>query len=349
MERRAVVNEAFLTGKVPPDFLSQIVFRHIGTPNRRLLLGPALGEDAAIVRARGRLFVLTTDPITGAHENAGWLSVHVNANDVATRGAKPVWFLCCLLLPEQSHADILEQIMSQVDEAAREISVTVAGGHSEITPGLHRPIVVGSMIGEIAFRRYISTAGAKAGDKIILTKTVGLEGTAILANDLHEKLSQSIGDNVIQRAKMFSKRISVVRDAMTAMKAGGVHAMHDPTEGGIICGLWEVGEASTTGMVVEEEKIAMAPETKSVCDALELDPLRVLSSGSLLIAARQGNANRIIKALQRGGIPASVIGEITKPEKGRILVKRDGTRVELEPPARDELYKVLDESRAPFR
>jgi hydrogenase expression/formation protein HypE len=344
-----VVDEAFLTGKVPPNILSQIVFRHIGASNRRLLLGPALGEDAAIVRTRGRLLVLTTDPITGAQENAGWLSVHVNANDVATRGARPVWFLCCLLLPEQSHADTLEQIMSQVDEAAREISVTVAGGHSEITPGLHRPIVVGSMIGEMAFGRYVSTAGAKPGDKVILTKTVGLEGTAILANDLHEKLARSIGDDVIEHAKMFSRQISVVEDAMTAMKVGGVHAMHDPTEGGIICGLWEVGEASRTGMVVEEERIAVAPETKSVCKALELDPLRVLSSGSLLIAARQGNANRIIKALQRSGISASIIGAITKPEKGRILVKRDGSRVELEPPARDELYKVLDESRAPFR
>ena len=160
-----MVDEAFLTGKVPPSFLSQIVFRRTGAHNRGLLLGPALGEDAAIVRTRGKLLVLTTDPITGARENVGWLSVHVNANDVATRGGKPVWFLCCLLLPEGSGTDVLEQIMTQVDEAAREISVTVAGGHSEITPGLHRPIVVGSMVGEVTSGRYISTAGAKPGDK----------------------------------------------------------------------------------------------------------------------------------------------------------------------------------------
>jgi hydrogenase maturation factor len=239
--------------------------------------------------------------------------------------------------------------MSQVDEAAREISVTVAGGHSEITPGLHRPIIVGSMIGEVAFGRYISTAGAKPGDKVILTKTVGLEGTAVLAHDLHEKLARLLGDDIIQRARMFSRRISVVRDAMIAMRTGGVHAMHDPTEGGIICGLWELGEASRTGMVVEEARITVAPETESVCNALELDPLRVLSSGSLLIAAKLGNANRIIRALRRSGIPAFIIGKITKPEEGRIFVKRDGTRAKLEPPARDELYKVLDESRAPFR
>ena len=344
-----MVDEAFLTGKVPPSFLSQIVFRRTGAHNRGLLLGPALGEDAAIVRTRGKLLVLTTDPITGAQENVGWLSVHVNANDVATRGGKPVWFLCCLLLPEGSGTDVLEQIMTQVDEAAREISVTVAGGHSEITPGLHRPIIVGSMIGEVTSGRYISTAGAKPGDKVILTKTIGLEGTAILAYDVHERLTRSLGDNVLQSAKAFSRRISIVRDAMIAMKMGGVHAMHDPTEGGIICGLWEIGEASRTGMVVEESMIAVAPETESVCNVLGLDPLRMLSSGSLLIAARPGNADRITKSLQRSGIAASVIGELTKPEKGRIFVKRDGTREKLEPPARDELYKVLDESRAPFR
>ena len=344
-----MVDEAFLTGKVPPDSLSRIVFRRTGALNRRLLLGPALGEDAAIVRMQGRLLILTTDPITGAQENAGWLSVHVNANDIATRGAKPVWFLCCLLLPEHSGTSVLEQIMSQVDEAAREISVTVAGGHSEVTPGLRRPIIVGSMIGEITSGKYVSTSGAKPGDKIVLTKTIGLEGTAILAYDLQEKLTHSLGDDVIHRAKAFSRRISVVRDAMIAVKTGGVHAMHDPTEGGVICGLWEIGEASRTGMVVEESRIAVAPETKFVCDALGLDPLRVLSSGSLLITARPGNANRITKTLQQSGIAASVIGEIAKPEKGRIFVKRDGTRVKLEPPARDELYKVLDESKAPFR
>ena len=344
-----MVDETFLTGKVPPGTLSRIVFRHTGAPNRRLLLGPALGEDAAIVRTQGKLLILTTDPITGAQENAGWLSVHVNANDIATRGAKPVWFLCCLLLPEHSGTGVLEQIMGQVDEAAREVSVTVAGGHSEITPGLHRPIIVGSMIGEITSGKYISTAGAKPGDKIVLTKRIGLEGTSILACDLGERLTHSLGDDVIQRAKTFSRRISVVNEAMIAVKTGGVHAMHDPTEGGIICGLWEIGEASRTGIVAEESRIAVAPETKSVCDALGLDPLRLLSSGSLLIAARPANANRITKTLQRSGVAASIIGEITKPEKGRVFVKRDGTRVKLEPPARDELYKVLDESKAPFR
>jgi hydrogenase maturation factor len=343
------MDKVFLTGKVPPDFLSSIVFRHTGTPNRRLLLGPALGEDAAIIRTRGKLLVFTTDPITGAQENAGWLSVHVNANDIATRGARPVWFLCCLLLPERSDAALLDKIMSQVDEAAREISVTVAGGHSEITPGLRRPIVVGSMIGEIVSGRYVTSAGAKSGDKVILTKTIGLEGTSVLANDLQERLTKLLGQDIVERAKAFSRKISVVKDAMIAVQIGGVHAMHDPTEGGIICGLWELAEASKTGLLVDEASIRMASETEAVCNALGIDPFRVMSSGALLIAARAASADRITKSLRRQGIEAGVIGEVTKLEKGRTFVKRDGTRVRLEPPARDELYRVLDESKGPFR
>jgi hydrogenase expression/formation protein HypE len=344
-----VSDNAFLTGKVPPDFLSRIVFQRTGSPNRRLLLGPALGEDAAIVRVRGKLLVLTTDPITGAQENAGWLSVQVNANDVATRGAKPVWFLCCLLLPEHSDASILDRIMSQVDEAAREISVTVVGGHSEITPGLHLPIIAGSMIGEAVDGRYVTTGGAKPGDKVILTKTVGIEGTAVLACDLEKTLVPSLGEATVQNAKTFSRRISVVKDAMVANRVSGVHAMHDPTEGGIICALWELAEASRTGILVNESEIKIAPETDAVCGALGIDPLRVLCSGALLIAARRAAADRITKSLRRHGIDACVIGEMTQPQKGRIFVKRDGARVKLEPPARDELYKVLDESRARFR
>jgi len=344
-----VADKPFLTGKVPPDPLRRIVFQRAGAPNRRLLLGPALGEDAAIVRVRGKLLVLTTDPITGAQENAGWLSVHVNANDVATRGAKPVWFLCCLLLPEGSDARLLEAIMDQVDEAAREVSVTVAGGHSEITPGLNRPVIVGSMIGEVMSGKYVTTSGAKPGDKVILTKTVGLEGTAVLASDLEGRLTGSLGADIVRRAKSFSRRISVVKDAMIATGTGGVHAMHDPTEGGIICGLWELAEASRTGMVVEESKITIEPETEAVCRVLGIDPLRVLSSGALLIAARPRNADRIVKSLKQHRVDACVIGEMTRFEKGRVLVKRDGSQVKLEPPPRDELYKVLDESRAPFR
>jgi len=348
-EGRTLTDRPFLTGKVPKDLLSRIVFKRTGAPNRRLLLGPALGEDAAVVRVRGKLLILTADPITGAHENAGWLSVHVNANDVATRGAQPVWFLCSLLLPEHSDASILKKIMGQVDEAAREISVTVAGGHSEITPGLDRPIIAGSMVGEAISGKYVTTSGAKPGDSVILTKSIGIEGTAVLAHDLQERLVSSLGEDTVQRAKALYRRISVVRDATIASKTGGVHAMHDPTEGGIICGLWELTEASATGILVDESKISMAPETELVCRTLGIDPFRILSSGALLITAKPTDAGRIVKALVRQGIDACLIGEITRPEKDRTLIRRDGTHVKLEPPARDELYRFLDESRERLR
>jgi len=339
----------FLAGKVPPDILSRVVFRYKGALNRRLILGPALGEDAAIVRIQGKMMVLTNDPITGASENAGWLSVHVNANDVATRGAKPVWFLCCLLLPEGSDPNLLEQIMSQVDEAAREISVTVAGGHSEVTMGLDRPIIVGSMIGEITSGTYVTTSGARPGDRVILTKTVGIEGTSILAHDLSSRLTGSVDESILQRAKAFSRRISVVKDATIAKRAGGVTAMHDPTEGGIMCALWELAEASKTGITVDETRIPIAPETEAICRTLGVDPYRVLSSGALLISAKPRDAGRIVKSLRRHGIDACVIGEMMPFKAGRIIIKKDGTRMRIESPGRDEIYRVLDESRGPSR
>lgn len=339
----------FLAGKIPPDFLSRVVFRYTGALNRRLILGPALGEDAAIVRMHGKLIVLTNDPITGAHENAGWLSVHVNANDVATRGAKPVWFLCCLLLPEGSDPSLLEHIMRQVDEAAREISVTVAGGHSEVTIGLDRPIIVGSMIGEVTSGTYVTTSGARPGDKVILTKTIGIEGTSILAHDLGSRLTSSVGEGIVRTAKTFSRRISVVKDAMIAKAAGGVRAMHDPTEGGIMCGLWELAQASKAGITIQQSSIPIAPETEVICRTLGINPYRMLSSGALLISARPRSANRIISSLRRHGIDARIIGEMKPFKEGRSMVRDDGTRVEIKMPARDELYRVLDESRGTLR
>jgi hydrogenase maturation factor len=205
------------------------------------------------------------------------------------------------------------------------------------------------MVGEIMSGRYITTAGARPGDQVILTKTAGVEGTAVLAYDLESRLAASLGEDTVRNAKAFSRRISVVPEATIAARIGGVNAMHDPTEGGIICGLWELAEASWTGIEVDESKIRVAPETEAICHALGIDPLRVLSSGALLVAAKPSKSELITKSLQRRGIDARVIGQITRVEKGRTLIRADGSRVRLKPPARDELYKVLDESKISLR
>jgi thiamin-phosphate kinase len=331
-----------LSGKIPPRFLVKAVFKYLGVPNKRVILGPAIGEDAAIIKVKGKILALTTDPITGATENIGWLSVHINANDIATRGIKPLWYLCCILLPEGKNEKLLESIMKQINKAAKELGITVVGGHSEVTPGLQRPIVIGFMVGECEKEKYVTSSGAKVGDKIILTKTAGIEGTAILANELNDFLKDKIDDKVLKKAKSFIKNISVVKDALIAVKANGVSAIHDPTEGGVFNGLWELAKASGVGLLVEENRIPVAFETKIICDALKLDPLKIMSSGALLITVKKEKAEGIINALRRNRIQASIIGEIVELKKGKKLIRKNGRIIKIKPYFRDELYIALE-------
>jgi thiamin-phosphate kinase len=314
----------------------------LGVPTDRLILGPAVGEDAAIIDMGDQVIVLATDPITGATRNIGWLSVHINANDVASCGARPLWYLSSILLPEKADEEMLEQIMTQVDHAAHELNVSVIGGHSEVSPRLSNPIIVGFMIGETRKNQYVTSRGAKLGDKIILTKGVGIEGTAILATELVQILKQKIDKKTLDRSQSFIKDISIVKEAMIAVGVGGVHAMHDPTEGGIITGLWELAEASHKGIVVFEEKIPVASETKKICKLFKIDPLKIMSSGALLISIRSNKANELLSTLQREGVIASIIGEVTRFKNGRIL-KKNGSSIKIVPPEQDHVYKVLNE------
>jgi thiamin-phosphate kinase len=331
------------TGKVPYKSLLKTVLGHLGVSNARLLSGPAIGEDAAIIEMGEKVLVLATDPITAAVQNIGWLSVHINANDVATCGAKPLWFLNSILLPTQANEELLEIIMRQIDKAAHELNVSVIGGHSEVTPGLNHPIITGFMIGEAAKDEYVTSSGAKPGDKIILTKQAGIEGTAILATDLAHILKNKLSITSFEKARGLINEISIVREAMLAVEVGGIHAMHDPTEGGVINGLWELAEASHVGITVYEKNIPISFETKTICTVLNIDPLKMLGSGALLIVTQLNKVNAVKSSLRKEGILASVIGEITSLENGRKLIKPDGTQIELIPPEQDHVYKVLDE------
>jgi hydrogenase maturation factor len=311
----------FQVGKIPSEILKSIVFRNLGTINDRLLVGPGIGEDAAVVRFGNKALVLSTDPITGTASNIGWFSVHINANDVATFGAKPKWYLCSIMLP------------------------TVIGGHCEVTPFLKRPILVGFMLGETNLNRYVTSASASEGNVLMLTKTVGIEGTAILATDTKNILRKYLNKGVIKRAQNLYKKISVVKEALMAMEVGGVTAMHDPTEGGILCGVWELSEASHLGVKIYQNKIPISSETKSICEILKIDPFRIMSSGSLLIAAKKSSSSKIIKELSRKRIPISVIGEFTKRKHGRKLLSLDESVVELKPPFPDDVYNVFSKLR----
>jgi hydrogenase expression/formation protein HypE len=328
-------------GKIPVDLLKEVIFKNLGVHRDEVALGPAAGIDGAVINVGSKSLIVSMDPITGALERIGWLAVNVNANDVSTFGVEPAFFLSCILLPERADRKTVEIISSQMDKAAKGLEMAIVGGHCESTPGLTNPIVVGCAMGVAEKGNYVTAAGAKAGDKIMITKTAGIEGTAILAADREEKLRKTVGSSTLKRAKEFFSMISVAKEAAIAFKTGGVHAMHDPTEGGIAGGIHEVADASNLGFKIFEDRIPVAKETSEICGAFEIDPAYLIASGSMLIAARKEVADDIKKTLIKSGISASIVGEFLSSPEDRIVKRKNGHETELPRPICDHLWVAL--------
>jgi len=328
-------------GKIPVDILKDVVFKNLGAERSEVILGPAAGLDGAILDVGRKNAVVSMDPITGAVERVGWEAININANDVATFGVEPAFFFSCLLLPENAESEIVQTIATQMNAAAKELGIAIVGGHCESTPGLSNPIVVGCVMGLTERGNYVTAAGAKSGDKLILTKSAGIEGTAILASDREEQLKKVFNSTMIDSAKSFYNQISVVKDALTAYRTGGVHAMHDPTEGGILNGIHEMADAAGLGVRVFEEKIMVEPETAKICRFYEIDPLQLIGSGALLVAAEPEAANKIIDTLDHEHIYAEVIGEFNTNPNKRILMRKDDSPEMLPRPTSDHLWIAL--------
>ncbi len=328
-------------GKIPIDILQDVVFKNLGAERKEVVLGPTAGVDGAVLDLETKSLVVSMDPITGAVERIGWEAINVNANDVATFGVEPVFLVSCIMLPENADRKTVEVITSQMDTAAKDLGIAIVGGHCETTPGLTNPIVVGCIMGLTEKGNYVTAAGAKAGDKLILTKSAGIEGTAILASDREQQLTTVLGAEMLSNAKKFYSQISIVKDALTAYKTGGVHAMHDPTEGGILGGIHEMADASNLGVRVHEEKILVEPETAKICRYFEIDPLQLIGSGALLIAADKEKTMAIIEDLRNANVFAAEIGEFGGYINKRLLVRKDGTAQELPRPVSDHLWQAL--------
>jgi hydrogenase expression/formation protein HypE len=334
--------EPWPVGKLPTRELQRLLARYT-QPDERVILGPRIGEDVAVIDFGDRYLVAKTDPITFATDAIGWYVVQVNANDVACAGARPRWFLATLLLPEgNTDAALVEAIFAQMSEACRELGVVLCGGHTEITYGLDRPIVVGQMLGEVAPDRLVTTAGVQPGDALLLTKGVAVEGTAIIAREKREELLGRYPPDFLDRCADFLHRpgISVLREAQIAARQAPLHAMHDPTEGGLATGLWEVAEAADVTLEIEEASIPILPETAALCADLELDPLGLIASGSLLIALAPGDALGVLDALREAGIAAAVIGKATGRGIDCYLCGQPGRRP-LPRFARDEIARLF--------
>ena len=330
-------------GKVGKDVLKRLVFTCLGVSSDKVITGPKVGEDAAILDMDDKVLILKANPITGAESRIGWLAVHINANDVAVRGADPKWYMSIILLPEGSEEDLLRVIMTEQHEACCELGVSIIGGHTEVAPGLSRPIIAGFMIGETTRERYVTTGGAQAGDKIILTKGVGIEGTGILATDMRETLLKLVDTEILDKAASMLNEINVVPEALIAGRVEGVHSIHTPTEGGLLNGLIEVSEASNHGFTIYEDRLLIRHETSIVADALGVDPLKLLSSGSLLITIDPDQAEKVIEKLSGIGVESRVIGEVTFDPKSRLLIKIDGEVVPVDDVFQDEIYRLLCE------
>lgn len=328
-------------GKIPIEILKEVVFKNLGATRSEVLLGPAAGIDGAILDLGAKNAIVSMDPITGAVERIGWEAININANDIATFGVEPAFFFSCIMLPQGADSKIVETISKQMHNAAKELGIAIVGGHCESTPGLANPIVVGCVMGITEKNKFVTAASAKTGDILILTKSAGIEGTAILASDRESQLSKILNQSILDSAKKFYNQISIVKDALTAYRTGGVHAMHDPTEGGILNGIHEMADASNLGVRVFEEKITIEPETAKICRYYEIDPLQLISSGALLIASKPEASDKIIKSLSQQHIYAEIIGEFNSNPNKRTLIHKDDSAKSLPRPVSDHLWIAL--------
>jgi hydrogenase expression/formation protein HypE len=329
-----------LPGKVPPELLESLVFKYLGKPDPDLILGPGIGQDASLLRVGDYVLVASTDPITGSIEDVGWLAVHVNANDVATFGVSPRWFLTSIMLPEGYSTSDLERITSQIGSAAKSLDISVVGGHTEITEGLDRPIVAGFMLGITREGEYVTSSGAKAGDTIILTKTVGIEGTAILATEGASLLGEKIPAKTLIEAQELRSLISVVNEGLAAFQTGYITAMHDPTEGGLSGGIHELCDASGVGFEINFDEIPIHSATEAVCNALDVNVMELISSGCMIITCDSRHSSDVLQAIEPIGVQARIIGDIVEDSSSR-LVHGDEKTSQLPRPNTDALWNAL--------
>jgi len=336
------MTRSYPLGKLPAEHLARLLARYAPT-DPRVVLGPGVGRDAAVISFDNRYLVAKTDPITFASDEIGWYAVNVNANDVACTGATVRWFLTTLLLPGgQASPQLVDTIFDQVADACRRLGIEMVGGHTEITHGLDRPIVVGCMLGEVTPERLVRSDGARPGDVLIVTKGIAVEGTAIIAREKADDLA-GLDRSLLERCQgfLYDPGISVVRDAAVATAAGTVHAMHDPTEGGLATGLRELGEAAGVGLVVDEAAIPVLPETHTLCTQMGLDPLGLIASGALLVAVAPGDAGAVLDALGEAGIAAARIGRVVERGQGVVLSGAGGERP-LPAFERDEIARLFE-------
>lgn len=332
-------------GKLPADLLARLL-SEAPIRDERVLLGPGIGLDCAVIDMGDRLLVWKSDPITFATDEIGWYAVQVNSNDIATTGATPRWMLVTLLLPEGATTEeMVEEIFGQVYRACDSAGIALVGGHSEITYGLDRPILIATLTGEVEREKLVTPQGCQPGDRVLLTKGVPIEGAAILARQFPGRLTGILTTQELEAAQrmLYEPGISVRREAKVAVEAGQVTAMHDPTEGGLATALWELAEASHLSMRFDPEATPIPDLARRICHAFGLDPLGTIASGALLITAAPESVKDILRALESEGIACAEIGRM-EAGPAKVWIDKEGGSELLPRPLRDEIARVYETS-----
>ena len=330
-------------GKLPMEMLHSLLVE-IGT-NDSVLQGPGIGLDCAVLDMGNQLLVVKSDPITFTASNIGWYAVHVNANDIATTGAKPSWFVATLLLPEKgTDEQLVRSILNQIESACEETGAVLVGGHTEITSGLDRPILSGTMIGVTTKEKLKSPSRIQPGDTILLTKSIAIEAASILAEEFKTQLQDLIPGTILQQARSFlyDPGLSVLPEARIASEYNGVHAMHDPTEGGLSGALWELSYAGSVRLIIEKKLVPLSNEANLICSAMNINPWEAIASGSLLISVSPEDAEVLQKQIRSSGIEVAEIGFAEKGE-GVFLSEGDSQTI-LPKPKRDAIATLFEKN-----
>ena len=325
-------------GKLPNDVLEKIVFDNIKNKRKEVLVGSSIGEDNAIIDFGEEVCVMSTDPITGATKDIGKLAIHISCNDVASSGAEPIGVLLTILAPPNTTEEDIKLIMNEAGEASRELNVEIMGGHTEITDAVNRMVISTTVVGKQKKKDMIDTSKVSRGDKVLITKYAAIEGTSILAKELEDYLENKLDKDKIMEAQNMGELVSVVKEGIILGEIG-VNYMHDITEGGILGAVWEGAIAVNKGMKIYENLIPIKEVTKEIASILDIDPYRLISSGSMLVIAKEEKIPEIQRKLSEEGINITVIGEII--DEG-IYMDENGRLEEILPPGSDELYKALE-------
>ncbi len=324
-------------GKLNLNDLKKNIINEIKFKRDDVLLHSGIGEDSAVVDFGDEVLVISSDPITGAVKDAGYIAVHVTCNDIAAAGAKPVGIQVVLLLPETTKEEYLSKLMKELHDTARDLNVEILGGHTEIVSSVQKPIIVTTGIGKTSKSNYIATGGAKPGDDIILTKGIGIEGTYILANDYSDYLiKKGVSVSSLEKAKKFKYKLSVVKEGMIAASFNA-DSLHDITEGGLYGALDEISSAANAGFEIYIDKILIDTCTREITDAVDIDPFGLISSGSMLITTNNGR--ELIEKLEKEGIKASVIGNVKN--KGKYIGTTEGNLDDFSWNGEDELWRFM--------